>query len=323
MNPLISVIVPIYKVENYIKQCIESIINQTYSNLEIILVDDGSPDNCGNICDEYLQIDSRIKVIHKENGGLSDARNAGLRVFKGEYLVFVDSDDFMPKDGIEYMYNLSVNNDADLVIGGTEKFDDNTGNVIWSTFDGNENIQFFNKTEAMKDFFINGCASWARLYKRSVHENVFFPVGEINEDEAIVLTILENCKKIIKSDKVVYNYRFRDNSITSNNFTVKKFDWCNHCKNNLEYISSNYKELYDVAEYRYYTSIVWALNNMTYDVKSFSDYIKHYRQVLKCILKSSKHVKTTDRKEYLRALLLTYFYNQYALAVKILNKHYT
>ena len=282
MNPLISVIVPIYKVENYIKQCIESIINQTYSNLEIILVDDGSPDNCGIICDEYVQVDSRIKVIHKQNGGLSDARNAGLIVFKGEYVVFVDSDDFMPKDSIEYMYNLAIENDADVVIGGSEKFDENTGKIIWSTYNGAENIQVFDKVEAMKDFFINGCASWARLYKRNVHKNVFFPVGEINEDEAIVLTILENCEKIVKSNKVVYNYRFRDNSITSVEFNTKKLVWYEHCKKNLEYVSNNYPNLVNVAKSRYYNSVVYFLDALSQvKNKTYIDYIKKFRKILK------------------------------------------
>src|SRR5665647_2657921 len=103
-NPLISIIVPIYKVENYIRNCVDSILNQTYKNLEVILVDDGSTDNCGNICDEYSLKDNRIKTIHKKNGGLSSARNAGLDVAKGEYIGFIDSDDWIEKDMYESLY---------------------------------------------------------------------------------------------------------------------------------------------------------------------------------------------------------------------------
>lgn len=106
---LISIVIPVYKVELYLEKCIESIINQTYKNLEIIIVDDGSPDNCPKICDEYAQKDNRIKVIHKENGGLSDARNAGIDVAAGKYIAFVDSDDYVSNDYIEYMYNLIKN----------------------------------------------------------------------------------------------------------------------------------------------------------------------------------------------------------------------
>ena len=106
MEPLISVIVPIYNVEKYLYECVDSIINQTYKNLEIILVDDCSPDNCAKICDEYAKRDKRIKVIHKGNGGLSDARNVGMNASSGEYLIFVDSDDYMTNNGVEYLYNL-------------------------------------------------------------------------------------------------------------------------------------------------------------------------------------------------------------------------
>ena len=136
MYPLISVIIPIFKVEEYICECVESIINQTYKNLEIILVDDGSPDNCGRICDDYAEKDIRIKVIHKENGGLSDARNVGLVTAKGEYIVFVDGDDCMPDDGIEYLYYLISSKKADIAIGGVERFSSFDKAVISSVYKG-------------------------------------------------------------------------------------------------------------------------------------------------------------------------------------------
>ena len=116
MFPKISVVVPIYKVEKYLDRCIYSIINQTYTNLEIILVDDGSPDNCPKICDEYASKDNRIKVIHKQNGGLSSARNAGIKVATGDYIGFVDSDDFIELDMYEQMYKVAYENDVDLVM---------------------------------------------------------------------------------------------------------------------------------------------------------------------------------------------------------------
>ena len=124
-NQLISIIVPIYNVEKYLKQCIESIISQTYRNIEIILVDDGSPDNCGKICDEYSQKDKRIIVLHKENGGLSDARNKGIDIAKGDYLTFVDSDDFVNIDYIEKLYNSIKFNNTKLAQCGISKVDEN------------------------------------------------------------------------------------------------------------------------------------------------------------------------------------------------------
>ena len=117
MEDLITVIVPVYKVEKYIRKCIESIINQTYKNIEIILVDDGSPDDCGKICDEYAKKDNRIKAIHKENGGLSDARNKALDLTNGKYVIFVDSDDYIEKNAIEYLYQLMQKYNTDIAIG--------------------------------------------------------------------------------------------------------------------------------------------------------------------------------------------------------------
>ena len=116
-NPLVSIIVPIYKVEPYLRRCLDSIVNQTYTNLEIILVDDGSPDGCPQICDEYAAKDKRIVVIHKENGGLSDARNAGLDICKGEYIFFIDSDDWIKTDTIEFLYKITQDKKSDIVIG--------------------------------------------------------------------------------------------------------------------------------------------------------------------------------------------------------------
>ena len=115
-KPLISIIIPVYKVEKYLEKCIKSVLDQTYKNLQIILVDDGSPDNCGNICDNYAKIDNRIEVIHKENGGLSDARNVGLKKARGKYIGFVDSDDYVSNEMFENMYNTLVNNNADVSI---------------------------------------------------------------------------------------------------------------------------------------------------------------------------------------------------------------
>ena len=105
MKKLISIVLPIYNVENYIEKCMESVLNQTYKNIEIILVDGGSPDNCPIICDQYVKEDNRVKVVHKENGGLSDARNAGIKVANGDYITFIDSDDYVDKDYVEFLYN--------------------------------------------------------------------------------------------------------------------------------------------------------------------------------------------------------------------------
>lgn len=323
MDPLISVIIPVYNVEQYLRKCLESIINQTYKNLEIILIDDGSTDNSGKICDEYAKKDTRIQTIHKKNGGLSDARNCGLKKSTGDYIVFVDSDDWMDFDGIRYMFILSKKYDAPLVIGGTEKTAESTGKVLWSDFKECEDLQIMTKKESMRDVFINGCASWARLYKKEVHKDVFFPVGEINEDEAIVLQILERCNTIVKSSKIVYNYRFRENSITSTKFYKKKLDWCKHSKDNWDYIKKFHSEIEKEAKTRYINSIVWALNNMTVDLSNFAEDIYLFRKELKIYYKEYIKDITIPQKERLRVFFMCHFYYLYANIVKVLGKSYS
>ena len=166
MEPLISVIVPIYKVEAYLRDCVDSILAQTYRNLEVILVDDGSPDNCGAICDEYAEKDSRVTVLHKVNGGLSDARNAGMAACGGEYLMFVDSDDWLAEDSVATLYELICRTGAELAIGGRERVEDGSGAVLHSEFDGTETVHTMNRLEAMRDMLQNGCASWKFIWIR-------------------------------------------------------------------------------------------------------------------------------------------------------------
>lgn len=259
MDDLISVIVPIYKVQPYLKKCVDSIVNQTYKNLEIILVDDGSPDNCGVICDEYAKKDQRIRVIHKENGGLSDARNAGLDIMQGDYVAFVDSDDWLPLDAIEILHKEAVDTMADIIVGECIRIDEN-GEIILK----NSNMKdgSFTTLEWMQHVLINGCAAWAQLHKKDVYESCRFPVGEINEDEAVVLKVLEKCEKIAVTTKCVYYYRCRKNSITTNVFSKKKLAWKEHCAANWKFTKNNYPEIETFAMMRYRNSLIWSLTQI-------------------------------------------------------------
>lgn len=268
MEPLISIIVPVYKVEPYLRKCVDSILNQSYRNLEIILVDDGSPDNCGAICDAYAKQDQRVKVIHKDNGGLSIARNIGMAAATGKYLSFLDSDDIFPPAAMETLLNALEAEDAQIAIGSHLRFsdvppDDDYANVF---------VHCMSKTEAMEDMLKNGCASWARLYHRSVHSDVLFPDGEINEDEAIVLRLLDKCEKIVKTTAVVYYYRCRPESITTVSFHPKKLIWVQHCRDNLAFIRRKYPQLERFAVSRYRASILWSLTEIAISNGSFEKY---------------------------------------------------
>jgi len=223
MNHKVSVIIPIYKVEQYIRRCIESVLTQTYSNLEIILVDDGSPDNCPIICDEYARLDQRIKVIHKPNGGLSDARNAGLKVFTGDYVYFFDGDDYIENNLIEIVLHNAVTTSADLVIFNYYRVDENDNLLSTSNFrtgiyqiDDQNRVKYIVNNIAK---YVVGWEAWNRLFKADVirKNNLFFWDNKLifAEDFGFSLNFALHVNKISCIPNVLYYYLIRENSIMS------------------------------------------------------------------------------------------------------------
>ena len=203
---LISIVVPIYKVEPYLHKCVDSLLGQTYKNIEIILVDDGSPDNCHQICDEYAKQDKRVVVIHKENGGLADARNAGTAVAKGNYIGFIDSDDWVDADMYEVLLAAILENNADISeIGVKYVYDDRID------YQNEKQITIMNKTEALSAFLdrtkmIQGCV-WGKLYKANIVKDNLFPVGRIHEDGYFTYKALYAAQKYVLLNTCKYNYR--------------------------------------------------------------------------------------------------------------------
>ena len=208
MNELISIIVPIYNVEKYLDRCIKSIINQSYNNLEIILVDDGSPDRCGEMCDEWAKIDKRIIVVHKENGGLSDARNAGIDIAKGNYLSFIDSDDYVHKDFIKVLYELCIKYNSDIsMCGAFETSKDE--NCNFNLQQGNECVKYSKTILERKDNIY--CVAWNKLYKKEVFKYIRYPKGKLHEDVAVINKILYYSNKIAITDLRLYFYYSNEN----------------------------------------------------------------------------------------------------------------
>lgn len=210
--PIVSVIVPVYKVERYIHKCVDSILNQSFTDFEVILVDDGSPDNCGKICDEYAEKDERIKVIHKENGGLSDARNVGLDVARGKYISFVDSDDWIHKDLLKDNVNRMISENADVIIFNyIEVFkEERIKRVAVKTDYGDtyDRIYYFSKAPVMV---------WCKLYKADLWKKLRFPVGLKHEDDYTLPYVVADAHKIISNEKAYYYYnRTNENSIMHN-----------------------------------------------------------------------------------------------------------
>lgn len=282
-NRMVSVIIPVYNVERYLNRCVDSVLNQTYQNLEIILVDDGSPDRCGAICDEYSKRDNRITVIHKKNGGLSDARNAGLDIATGEYLYFVDSDDWIAESAIEQLIAVFNKDDAiDIVAGCSVDVHERDGTLFetrYSITPGSKKV--LSKAEAIKDNLLHGWAAWNKLYKLRLFADVRFPVGVINEDEAILLHVLDKIRKVAQIGIPTYYYFLRENSITTSKFSEKKMDWFTNCVSNCEFIKMNYPELYPEAQYRLTSCMIYLMQFMLLEYKRFDNQIKTIMSKLK------------------------------------------
>lgn len=211
---LVSVIIPVYRVELYLAKCIDSVLGQTYHNLEIILIDDGSPDRCPYICDEYAKRDSRISVIHKENGGLSSARNAGLDIAKGKYITFVDSDDYIHPQMIERLLNIIIQSGAQIALGKVQcVFPDEKEQIV--PYYNDEKYIMYQAQSAIKASYHDMCftTAWGKLYERALFKGIQYPIGMLNEDEAVTYRLYWKCNEVAVTMDILYFYFQRDGSI--------------------------------------------------------------------------------------------------------------
>lgn len=249
-TPLISVIVPVYKVEAYLRKCVASLVNQTYENLEIILVDDGSPDDCGAICDELAAQDSRIRVLHKENGGLSSARNAGLDIAQGEYIGFVDSDDWLEPEAYQRLMDMTLSENVKLVCGG--RYDCSSWDDTRQVGLCPEKREVISGEELAKRIFLwdnVDSAAWDKLYHRSLFQNIRYPLGVVSEDVPTTYRIALEAGRVGMLDKPIYNYFHRPGSITTDAFSPKSLQPSEHTKKILAHIREEYPCLLDCATY--------------------------------------------------------------------------
>ena len=290
-NDLISIVVPVYKVEQYIEENITSLVNQTYKNLEIILVDDGSPDDCGKIFDQFASKDNRIKVIHKENGGLSDARNYGIDRATGKYIVFVDSDDYIDNRYIEILYNAIKTNNTKISQCGVLKINDK--NEVMEKL-GYVDKQIKTGKEMLKDLYnghaIENVVVWNKMYAIEMFKDLRYPVGKIHEDEFTTYKILYNIDSIAIVNEHLYYYRQNENSITGKTFNIKRLDKLEAYEQRLAFFQEKEeKELYGLTLFEYLSEIRQSyINTRKYIDNSqdiLSDLIKKYRENYKYILK--------------------------------------
>lgn len=273
-EPLISVIVPVYKVEKYLDRCVLSIVNQTYKNLEIILVDDGSPDACPAMCDRWAEKDSRIKVVHKENGGLSDARNAGMSVAKGEYIGFVDSDDYVSFDMYERLLCNLEENGSDISCCGIKMVWDDGGERIM-TPDGN---YVLDNLQALKSLIVEDRLKqvvWNRLYKRETVAGIPFPVGKYHEDVFWSYKAISRASKVSTVAAPCYFYVQRDDSIMGTSYSEKRLDAVEAYEERADFMAINYPSLLPIARskqmgcYLYHSQLLTSS-----DFKDKKEYLK-------------------------------------------------
>lgn len=226
MEALVSIIVPVYRVEEYLRRCVDSILAQTYENLEIILVDDGSPDGCPEICDAYAGEDHRVKVIHQKNAGLSGARNAGIDEAKGEYLAFVDSDDYVAPDFIQAMYEALQKTGCAI---GQCRFSYVQGEPL--TNEDNHSLHIYRGESLMEQLYgpeeeaTYFVVAWNKLYRRELFEQIRYPEGRIHEDEATTYRLFHEGKKLAFLDRALYGYFTQNTGSITSGFSKKRLQW--------------------------------------------------------------------------------------------------
>ena len=279
MSDLISVIIPIYKVEEYLDECVTSVVGQTHNNLEIILVDDGSPDNCPQICDDWAKKDDRIKVIHKKNGGLSDARNAGIEVASGEYIAFVDSDDYIKPDMLEKLFAAICRENADIAACGILDCREYR-QTAWGCRD------FSGTSEQILAMLYNDAsypvAAWNKLYRRSCWRELRFPVGKTCEDAFTTYQLVHNAERIVMIPEALYCYRIRPGSIMTSAFSLKKMDEEEAWRCNYQFVEKHYPSLNKNAFDFYLQRVNVLIHTMTpEDRQNYAEQYQLLRNALK------------------------------------------
>ena len=315
----ISIIVPIYNVEKYLERCLKSIINQTYQNLEIILVDDGSTDGCAGICDKYAKEDNRIKVIHKENGGLADARNKGLEIVTGEYIGFIDSDDYIDKDMYEYLHFIMKQNDADISVCGkyivyedSDKINKNNENDIKIL----DNKQALIQLNSFSFFNMSVCD---KLYKREIVEGIEFPFGKKSEDYFVTYQYFARANKIAISKAQKYYYFQRANSISRGKNV--HHDYINGAKAQKDFFDKNFPEISYVGNTAYAFSYIATYNRYIKNkVKISKEDKKVFKKEVKKYRKDIWKNKYINKNKKLQAIIFSISLGIYKKIYKIIEK---
>lgn len=294
MQDLISVIVPVFNVEKYVAMCINSILSQTYNNLEIIIVNDGSTDNSGKICEQFYKQDKRVKVFHKENGGLSSARNYGITKALGNYFVFVDSDDWIEKTMVEDLYNAIKKYDIKMACCGRVNYKNEN---IFENIGISESCLLSSEQAIRMAAFNNdvSIAAWGKIYAKELFDAIRFPEGEIHEDVAIMYKLMHKSQKIYVLGKYEYYYRYNNYGISKSKYSKKFTSVLKHDIDNEIFIRENYTNLEKFIQSVTANScidmmmkIVKTPNGCITFIKDFNEYKKEFKKRIKYYFKFRK-----------------------------------
>ena len=318
-TPELSIIVPIYKVEKYLKECIQSILQQTFTDFELILVDDGSPDACPQMCDAIAEQDSRVRVIHQKNGGLSAARNTGIEAARGNWLGFVDSDDFVAPDFYEKLYNAAVNADADCAVCSVQLTHEDGSRMDtpqqWKAYGGGYTGEDVLKTITWQDN-VPYLVAWNKLYRREVFRTLRYPVGRINEDVFVFAELFDTIKKVACMEQPLYFYRRRTGSIMQSKCTLRSLDEFWGMVECFDYFMAHgYKELLSAAEKRIFAK----LTGVYYRLSAQERHSDAMRQAMAAQKKAAKLLRQQGmltKKAALRTMLFQNFPAVYGLRRK-------
>ncbi len=306
----IDIVIPVYNAENYIVQCINSIRDQIFTDFRVIAVDDGSTDRSGEILDSLAKEDRRIEVIHQKNGGLSNARNAGLKVLKSPYLCFVDADDLVHRDYLSCMYELIKEYEAELVISGYHILEAGESADLTEA-GGYENIKVYGDTteyeELFKDETVKLTCVWNKLYRAELWENRTFPEGKVFEDDYVFYPVLDRSKRTVITDTVLYEYRMVEGSVSHEPYNLKMLNHVEAKREQIEYFHKAGKQrLVEISLDAYIYWIWWNKQNMEDAGMDYRKYLKPYLNYLRTAVRYIRLTSTFPMKKILKYWYLAY-----------------
>lgn len=296
MDTLVSVVVPVYNVEKYICDCIDSIIRQTYTDLEIILSDDGSTDGCGRICDKYAEKDDRVKVIHAGNMGLSEARNRGIRIASGDYITFVDSDDVLDRSFVQKLMHVMQEYHTDISVAAYRTFLD-TAELAADGSNGETGDKEVLSEKCLYDVeFLKKettclTVAWGKLYKKQLFHDIWYPVGKLHEDTFTTYKLMDRADKVVYLKEKLYYWRENPDSISRGPFQIKHLDEADAYMEQMEFFHAKGLQRYvEIVFGEYLEAFFWCFNRMRecdMDLEPLKPYLVHMRNYL-CWIKPTK-----------------------------------